>query len=168
MRRTLLSMACLAVLGLYAQEAHAQVRFGPQASFADDVDLGVGARAMFGLKQFSERLEGIASFDWFFPSGGAGVDWTYFKINANVAYSIPLSGSSALRPYAGGGLNIARISIDYPDIPFAPGSVSSTDIGLNVLGGSKFGSGSGLTPFAELRIELGGGEQFVISGGILF
>lgn len=167
MRRTLLSMACLVMLGLYTQETHAQVRFGAQASFANDVDLGVGARAQFGLKQISERLEGIASFDWFFPSGDAGVDWTYFEINANVAYAFPLTGSSTLRPYAGGGLNFARISIDYPDLPFAPGSYSSTDVGLNVLGGAKFGTGA-LTPFAEVRLQLGGGEQFVISGGILF
>ena len=167
MRRTLFSMACLAALGFCAQEAYAQVRFGAQASFANDVDLGVGARAQFGLKQFSERLEGIASFDWFFPSGGVGVDWSYFEVNANLAYAFPLTGSSALRPYAGGGLNFARISIDYPDLPFAPGSYSSNDVGLNVLGGAKFGSGA-LTPFAEVRLQLGGGEQFVISGGILF
>jgi len=127
-----------------AQEARAQVRFGAQASVADDVDLGLGARVLFSLKQFSERLEGIASFDWFFPDSGAGVDWTYFELNGNVVYSIPLSNTSALRP-----------------------SASDTEIGLNLLGGSKFGSGR-ITPFAELRLELGGGEQFVISGGILF
>lgn len=93
------------------------------------------------------------------------MDWTYLEINANVAYSFPLSGSSSLRPYAGGGLNIARSSIDF-DLPGLR-STSDTEVGLNVLGGSKFGSGR-LTPFAELRLELGGGEQFVITGGFLF
>jgi len=165
MRKTLLAITLLAVIGLHAQEAQAQVRFGAQASFGDDVDFGLGARAVFSLKQFNERLEGIASFDWFFPDSGVGVDWTYFEINGNVVYSIPLSSSSSLRPYAGGGLNIARSSIDF-DTPLLS-SASDTEIGLNVLGGTKFGSGR-LTPFAELRIELGGGEQFVISGGFLF
>jgi len=166
MRKTLLAMIGLAVIGLHAQEAHAQVRFGAQASFGDDVDLGLGARAVFSLKQFNERLEGIASFDWFFPDAGADVvDWTYFEINGNVAYSFPLQSSSSLRPYAGGGLNIARSSIDF-DSPLL-NSASDTEIGLNVLGGTKFGSGR-ITPFAELRIELGGGEQFVLSGGVLF
>jgi len=165
MRKTLLAILCFAALGVQAQEARAQVRFGAQASVADDVDLGLGARVLFSLKQFSERLEGIASFDWFFPDSGAGVDWTYFELNGNVVYSIPLSNTSALRPYAGGGLNIARSSVEV-NVPGRP-SASDTEIGLNLLGGSKFGSGR-ITPFAELRLELGGREQFVISGGILF
>lgn len=167
MRKALLATICLAVLGLAATEAHAQIRFGGQASYGDDVDLGIGARVMFGLRSISERLEGIASFDWFFPGDLGGIDWTCFEVNANAAYSIPLSGSAPLRPYVGGGLNVARTSIDLPDVPFFSGAVSGTEVGLNILGGSKFGSG-GLTPFAELRFELGGGEQFVVSGGILF
>lgn len=42
-----------------------------------------------------------------------------------------------------------------------------TEIGLNLPVGDKFVLAS-LTPFAELRVEAGGGEQVVLTGGLLF
>ena len=41
------------------------------------------------------------------------------------------------------------------------------DPGFNILGGTLFGSGP-VHPFVELRFELAGGEQFVLSAGVLF
>ena len=46
-------------------------------------------------------------------------------------------------------------------------SASDTDLGLNLLGGTLFGRGK-VNPFVELRVELAGGEQFVLTGGVLF
>ena len=44
---------------------------------------------------------------------------------------------------------------------------SDTDLGINLLAGTQFGT-KAVTPFVELRVELAGGEQFVITGGLLF
>ena len=75
---------------------------------------------------------------------------------------MPLNATT-LKPYVGGGLNIARVSVDLGSF----GSASDTEIGLNVLGGLKLNL-SGLDAFTEARLSLGGGEQFAVMFGILF
>ena len=151
---TLLSLSCAVAL---AQPASAQTRFGAQASFGDDVDLGLGGRVALGM---TERVHLVGTLDVFFPST-EGLD--YWEVNANATYSFD-EGARPLVPYVGAGLNLARASIE-------PGgsstSDSSTDLGLNILGGAQFGQWA-VVPYAELRVELGGGDQFVVTGGILF
>jgi hypothetical protein len=78
-------------------------------------------------------------------------------------YSFPVSADSPVMPFAFGGLNIARYSIDVP----GAGSFSDTQVGINLGGGVNFSAGS-LNPFAGAKIELEGGESFVIFGGIGF
>jgi opacity protein-like surface antigen len=146
--------------------AHAQVRFGANLSWADDADLGIGARVGFGIGSVSRRqpIEGVVSFDYFFPDdAGTGADVTYWEINANGIYKFAASGGS-LAPYIGAGLNYARGSVAISGI----GSGSESDVGLNLLGGIRFNTSRSLQPFAEARIELGGGEQLVLAGGFLF
>jgi hypothetical protein len=67
-------------------------------------------------------------------------------------------------PYAGTGLNYAHASVSVPEL--AGMSVSNSEVGLNILGGAKFKLGQ-VTPFGEFRVELGGGEEFVITGGAM-
>lgn len=95
---------------------------------------------------------------WFFPGGDA----TYLEANGNVAYRI--RGVTGVAAYVGGGLNIAHSSADIA----GGGSRSDTELGLNVLGGARFGIGPRLKGFTELRIELSGGDQFVVAFGVLF
>jgi len=103
------------------------------------------------------------SFDYFFPSGGAGVDVKYWEINGNVGYRIPNMRGN-LAPYVGGGLNIAHASASSGGV-----SVSDTKAGLNLLAGTTFGRAASKTkPFLEGRVTLSGGEQFVLTGGIRF
>ncbi len=164
MRKFLPPLLLVLLCVLAAPRAEAQVRFGAQGSWADDVDFGVGGRVVFGLNNIIKGtpLEGTASFDYYFPDGPL----TYWEINGNVLYAIPgVKGS--LAPYVGGGLNVAHASVDL-NIPGISGA-SNTDIGLNIVGGTKFGmQGKRLAPFAEVKFELGGGEQFVLTGGVLF
>ncbi len=158
--------ACAVVLGLGAVPLSAQTRFGAQLSWGDDdANLGLGARAVFNLRPlFNQRgLELVASFDYFFPEQSSGVDVEYWELNGNVTYLIP-NVKGSLGPYVGGGLNIAHGSVDAAGV----GSQSDTEAGLNLLGGTRFRMRSKLTPFAELRFELGGGERVVITGGLLF
>jgi hypothetical protein len=138
--------------------------FGLQLDVGTDTDLGIGGRGVFGLQALFPRtpLDGIVSFDYFFPGGGV----TYWEINGNVAYRFRMPPRSTLSAYAGGGLNIAHFSVDLP-APF--GTVSDTKAGLNLLGGTTFRlKGSKLTPFLEGRGIIGGGKQVVFTGGVRF
>lgn len=131
----------------------AQVHLGPQLSLASDTDFGLGGRLVAGVPEYA-GFEAMGSFDLFFPDAPAD----YWEINGNVLYNFEIPDLPSLRPYAGGGLHLARVSSDVG---------GDTDLGLNLLAGNKFPL-DGFTPFAELRVELGGGEQFVLTGGVLF
>ncbi|HEX7051637.1 MAG TPA: hypothetical protein VF188_15640 [Longimicrobiales bacterium] len=152
MKKLLLAVGVTCLVAINAPAAQAQVSFGAQASFADDTDFGVGARANIGLP-FS-GFKAIASFDYFFPDG-----FDYFELNGNAVYSIRTT-TPGFGPYVGGGLNIAHSSVDAIDF-------SDTEMGLNLLGGAEFGTGP-IKPFAELRIELRDEGQFVLAGGVNF
>ena len=161
--RNLLAAVALVVVG--ASTADAQ-RFGAHAIWANDVELGVGARMEM---DFSNKLSKqpplsraffIGQFDYFLdPCEPA--DCTYFEINPSIA--VPLNATT-LKPYVGAGLNIARMSVDFGG---TIGNQSDTEIGINLLGGLKLNL-SGMDAFTEARLALGGGEQFSIAFGILF
>ncbi len=168
MRRTLLMflvIACVSgVQGPNAQERQTrQIHLGPQLSYGSSSKLGLGVRLHANLRS-PDRLVIIGAFDWFFPDEGSGDSRTYWELNGNVAYRFKIEGTTAVAPYAGGGLNIAYSSRRSEG--GGDGS-SHTDLGVNLLGGTLFGSGPVL-PFFELRVELAGGEQFVLTGGVLF
>jgi len=149
-RILLLAVAICCLSG--ARELYAQARLAPQLSVGSKADFGLGGRVQINLRS-PDRLAVIPMFDWFFP----GDDRTYWELNGNLAYFFKVNTNS-VAPYAGAGLNIAYSSED--------GS-SDTDPGFNLLGGTLIGSGP-VHPFVEVRFELAGGEQFVLSGGVLF
>lgn len=137
------------------------VQFGAEASFASDTDFGIGGRVVVPLEMGGGNLNVIGTFDYFFVGDDYGdytVDINYFEINANVAYGFDIG--SNIEPYAGGGLRIGHIGGDLVD--------GDTLIGVNILGGAKFGVDSSITPFAEFRVSFGDGDQVYITGGILF
>src|SRR5213594_3441077 len=141
--------------------------FGPELNWSSDVDFGIGARGVFPLQSLFPKtpLDGIVSFDYFFPSHPSGTSAHYWEINGNVAYRFTVPARSSFRPYAGGGLNIIHASIG----PSGGSSVSDTKAGLNLLGGTTFKvKGSSLVPFAEARGEVGGGKTFILTGGVRF
>src|SRR6266550_1835959 len=136
--------------------------FGLQLDWGNDPNFGIGGRGVFPLGSLlpGTPLDGIVSFDYFFPGNGV----KYWEINGNVAYRFRVPARSSLRPYAGGGLNIAHASVSVAGV-----SASDTKAGLNVLGGTTFKvKGSNLIPFAEARGELGGGKTFILTGGVRF
>lgn len=144
-----------------AQEDGGQVHFGPQINFADETDIGVGARLSADLGGYP-GWEILGSFDVYFPDR----DFDFWEINGNVAYNID-ARSTTVFPYVGGGLNIAHVSRDDGAGP-GDGDRSDTDLGLNVLGGVKFAADGPLTPYAELRGTIEGADQLVVTVGILF
>lgn len=144
---------------LLAAPAAGQVHLAPQVSLADDADVGLGGRIVAGVPNYT-GLEFAGSFDVFFPDG----DVDYWEINGNVLHNFELAGTTSFRPYAGGGLNIARFDRDET----LPGRDDDTEVGLNLVGGTKFATESPATPYVEIRFEIEGGEQVVITGGLLF
>src|SRR5437879_612480 len=179
MRQLIGSVLLLAAVGLAPAELAAQRRpaarpasradrpsFGLQLNWSSDVDFGIGGRGVFPLESLFPKtpLDGIVSFDYFFPSVPSGTSGHYWEINGDVAYRFTVPRSSSLRPYAGGGLNIAHASATVGTT-----SASDTKAGLNLLGGTTFRvRGSNLIPFVEARGEVGGGKTFVLTGGVRF
>ncbi len=158
MKRTLLVAAAIFCLA-GAKSANAQAfRWGPQLSLADDADFGIGARVEFDFA--GPPLTLIGDFGYFFPDGN--VD--YWELNANLVYNFRIPDAPTVTPYAGGGLNIAHKSFDGNDLT---DDRSNTDPGLNLLGGARFDAGA-VSPFIELKFEIEGGDQFIVTGGILF
>jgi hypothetical protein len=158
--RNLLMAAAAACLAATPSTLVAQAgpRFGAQLSLADDTDVGLGVRFERRLTlPRAQDLRFIGSFDFYFPDDPL----RYWEINTNVAWGFRIAGSR-LAPYAGGGLNVARASLD--GVPRS----GDTDIGLNLLGGFRFPGPARVTPFLELRVELSGGDQVVLAGGLMF
>src|SRR5437764_9606384 len=176
MRQLIGSLLLLAAVGLAPAELAAQRRpaaraaasradrpsFGLQLDWGNDPNFGIGGRGVFPLGSLlpGTPLDGIVSFDYFFPGNSV----KYWEINGNVAYRFRVPARSSLRPYAGGGLNIAHASVSVAGV-----SASDTKAGLNVLGGTTFKvKRSTLIPFVEGRGELGGGKTFILTGGVRF
>jgi hypothetical protein len=156
---------CAAALGVLlcagAARSEAQVRFAPEVNFGSDSDFGIGGRVNFDLTSLfkSRGFFGVGEFSYYFP----GNNVNYWEINGNLGYMIPgVRGN--VHPYAGGGLNIGHASVD--NCGFT--GCSSTDVGVNLLGGINIQTRNKLMPFIEGKIQLGHGDQFVITGGLYF
>ncbi len=145
------------------------VWFGPGFSYANDANLGLGARALWSVADHS-RLGLITSFDYFFPPGSetgvVAVSAKHWEVNGNLAYHF----GRRWKPYVGPGLNVARRSAQLSYLGQPSGSTSDTALGLNLLGGVRRTGSSrgGRQYFAEARYEVKGGEQFLVSAGVLF
>jgi hypothetical protein len=183
MKKLILATALFALFS--ASDAVADVDFGVNVDWSkpegfDTGDWGVGARLDFG-----GQFRGIVAFDYFFTDAedlfdddeDADLDLSFWEVNGNVAYEFPTEG---VRPYLGGGVGFARRTFDDVDDIFDD---ERTELGLNVLGGVKFG-GDPVQGFVEARgtfypdDEQGDdpfdgdlvafGDRFVVSAGILF
>jgi len=138
-----------------------RIRFGAQVSYADDADLGLGVHLDYPMSRLLNNAPVFAqaSLDFFFP----GNDLTYGELNWNVLYKFRIQ-NSPIAPYAGAGLNFAFAKVGGA----CTGDCSSSDLGANLVGGVQLPNAGRLLPFVQVRYELGGGEQFVLTGGIHF
>lgn len=153
--------------------SEAQIHLGVQGSYGEESDFGIGARMTADLEQLIKvkGVELILSFDYFFPEDDwdipfIEVDYTYYEVNANLVYNARLQ-NAAFIPYFGGGLNIAKGEVSADILGFSINAIDETETGFNVLAGLKVPTNR-LTPFLEFRFESGGGEQYVVSAGIVF
>ena len=157
MKKLLCAVALAGMLSLPASVS-AQVQAGPLLAYHDDLEaLGIGAFVEIPVASV-EGLSIAPDFTFYFPDDP--VD--YFEINGNVVYDFTVAPDSPVVPFALGGLNIARASVDT-----GAGSVSDTEVGLNLGGGVNFRAGS-LAPFAGAKFEFQDGTSFVLFGGLGF
>ena len=162
MRKIMGTVLLGGALWLVPATANGQLAIGANLSLGTDSDLGVGARLLVGLGEAVRHLEGIGSFDYFFP--GENVNW--WELNANVV--LPVAVTSGFHPYLGAGLNLTNTSVDVVDgTPGFTDDGGETDVGLNLVGGMKLPT-SGAVPFLEVRTTIGGGSQVVLTAGLLF
>jgi opacity protein-like surface antigen len=130
---------------------------GPQAGFAtNDFDAFIGAQFAYPV---ANQFDIYPSFDIFFP----GNNVTAWALNADVRYWPKLHMANP-GLYVGAGLDYTHASVDLGP-PF--GSVSSSDVGLGLLGGWDFKT-STIRPFVQLRVVVGDADRLEFGGGINF
>lgn len=154
--RSLAIASCVLALGVLVspRNTEAQVQVGPTVAFHNDFDLGVGGTLDVQMPALGDRIGFMADGLVFFP-GEDNVN--YLEVNGNLTYAFPLENES-LRPFALLGLNVARVSVD---VPGGTDTAAETEIGLNLGGGIGFDLGA-LRPTVGARLEVGGGEGFVL------
>ncbi len=156
-------LAALAVLPLVvAPPAQAQTQWSlvPHLGLnIDNDELYLGANARIELPSAPVTLN--PGFDWYPFIGSPNVDASLFVIDLDVLYHLK---AQSVDPYVGGGLFWSRSSRDVGGL----GSVSATDIGLNLKGGAVFRPLGKLRPFAEGVIAISGGSALLLKGGFLF
>ena len=169
MRKASLVVSLVVGLSLLAQAAAAQTKqwqFGPEVGFGtNNVGPAVGARAVFDGLGTVTKVTGLgayASFDYFFPSSSFGVSPTYWEINVDGTWDIP-NMKGQFKPYVGAGIDYGHTSVTVGGFS---GSTSNT--GLNILGGAHFNPTPKLNLFGEVRVELRTGSIVAVTLGILF
>ena len=153
-------LCTVALVGMLAAPSvvQAQMTAGPMLAYHTDAEaLGVGGFLGIPVPSIGEGFSIVPNFIWWFPDAG-----TMFEINGDVAYFFPVAEGTPVMPFAFAGLNIFRFSFDAGQF----GTVSNTDVGLNLGGGVQFPSQ--LNPFAGAKFEIQDGTGFAIFGGISF
>lgn len=156
-------LCTVALVGMLAAPSVVQGQInqaGPFLAYSDDAEaFGIGGYLSIPLPALHPNISLAPNFIWFFPDG----DVTFFEINGDLVYNFPVSADSPVLPWVLGGLNIARFSVDT-----GVGTFSDTNVGINLGGGVDFRVTGSIVPFAGAKIELEGGESFVLFGGIGF
>jgi hypothetical protein len=184
--RTLFPPALLAVLLVAAApqqqaRAQAQVELGPRVGYEIEQlnELSVGADLRASTAALPFQVNG--TFDYYFASeefDASDFDDSderenafigaerVFRFTANALYEAGLD-NQYFTPYFGPGLSVTRISYVDESVDVF-GDDSTTDLGLNAVGGAEFGLG-GLRPFVQAEfVLLGDAEPVQLTAGLLF
>ncbi len=159
MKIRVIAAAALALAIALPVQAHAQWALNTHAGYdLDAKEILIGAGVEFsipGVAISGVPLTFAPGFD-FYP----GIDGvSYFVMDFDAHYPFQAKG---LTPYIGGGMYVSRVSVDIPSF----GSVSDTNVGLNLKGGASFGTSSKVRPFTEASIRMGNGSTFILKGGL--
>jgi opacity protein-like surface antigen len=159
-----------------AEEAEAQVSFGPQLVLWDFDEPAVGARVNFGLADafgiedgFFQNLAASINGSYIFgDSESIGTEtWSWSGLLINVNAIVPFDIEAGVTPYAGAGINHTRFSSDFSGIGIGSFGFSGSSSGLNILGGVELPLGS-IPAFAELQYSTSGAGNLSVSLGVMF
>ncbi len=159
MKTRVVPMVAVALALGSPSNGRAQTSVSPHIGYDVDVEeLLIGGSVQFGVPGVA--VAGVAlrfspGFSYYLEGNGA----TFFVVDLDTRY--PFNAGN-VQPYVGGGLFLRRVSVDVAIL----GSVSDTDVGLNLMGGAAFGSFSRVRPFAECRLRVGDGSTLVLLGGL--
>lgn len=177
LRAWIAALALLLAFGLAAQpQAKAQmdngssttIKIGPRIGIpvGDVSDIGgslfFGADGRVQTEGLPDEVVISPSADFYLTDDFGGSSLTILAVDLNGLYEFQVE-TPTLVPYLGGGLAITRISVD------ASGSLvdpSSTEVGLNLVGGARFPVGP-VEPFAQVNFTAGA-DRIGIGGGLLF
>ena len=158
LRALAVAAALFALPGLAQAQDPVPPTLGPTIAYHDDADFGVGIGFTIPLEAFGPQVGFAGDFIYFFPS----IDnLKYWELNGNLTYDFQIEGAS-VAPFALAGLNVAHASVEV-----GSESAGNTELGLNVGGGIRFDAGS-LRPTVGLRIEIEGGDGWVVFGSVPF
>jgi opacity protein-like surface antigen len=174
-RTTLSALFALALLATVPQaQAQTDLSIGPRVGYETDSEsFFVGGDARIGVETLPIRIS--PTFDYFFIDdvtvAGVEASSTLFQITGNALYEFGIDNTT-FTPYAGAGLSYIRQSVDVSGDNIPGGSQfggSSSEIGLNLLGGAEFTNVGGFAPFVQGEFVVGGDiNPFKITGGLLF
>jgi len=149
----------------FSNIATAQISVGGGLAFGTEVEeLGIQAGGVYTI---NEDFRAGADFIYYLTGDDSdfGANFTWWEFNANGHYLF-LSEEDMI-VYALGGLNFASFSYDFNFEGFGGGSVSETEIGLNVGAGIEYGLGFA-DLYGELKYALSSADQLVLSAGLRF
>lgn len=148
------------------------VKIGPRVGIpvGDVSDTGgnlfFGADGRVQIASLPSEVVLNPSFDYYLTDDFLGSSLTIFAVDLNGLYEFDLDNPSFV-PYGGAGIAITRISADVTGGGgFVTVDPSSTEVGLNLIGGARFPLGS-VEPFAQVNFGAGA-ERIGIAGGVLF
>jgi opacity protein-like surface antigen len=150
----------------FSNIASAQISVGGGLAFGTEVEeLGIQAGGVYTI---NEEFRAGADFIYYLTSddNDFGGNFTWWEFNANGHYLFVTEEDMIV--YALAGLNFASFSYDFPGFEgFGGGSVSNTEVGLNVGAGLEYGLGFA-DLYAELKYALSSADQLVLSAGLRF
>lgn len=149
----------------FSNIASAQISVGGGLAFGTEVEeLGIQAGGVYTI---NEEFRAGADFIYYLTGddGDFGANFTWWEFNANGHYLFLTEEDMIV--YALGGLNFASFSYDFDLGGFGGGSVSETEIGLNVGAGIEYGLGFA-DLYGELKYALSSADQLVLSAGLRF
>lgn len=149
----------------FSNIASAQISVGGGLAFGTEVEeLGIQAGGVYTI---NEEFRAAADFIYYLTGddNDFGGDFTWWEFNANGHYLFVTEEDMIV--YALGGLNFASFSYDFNFEGFGGGSVSETEIGLNIGAGLEYGLGFA-DLYGELKYALSSADQLVLSAGLRF
>jgi hypothetical protein len=144
-------------------ESSSGFEIGPRVTIdvGDIEEFALGGDVRYDLSQNVEApVQLSGAIDFYFADdaqvGNQEVDRSIYTVDLNAHYMFPTE--ETFSPYAGAGIGITGSEV---------GGTSSTDTGLNLVGGVEFDTGT-LQPFVQGQITIGDFDRLGITGGLLF